>query len=313
MISSGFSVRLSTAGLAGLLAAASAAAPGGPMSSAQAAARPAMTGRAAQGTAPASTQVAGAEPLGRQWTSFAYDLAHRELVMFGGNRVSTVFGDTWTRKSGMWTQQHPARSPSARTGAAMVYDAATGQLLLFGGSARPGTGGGYNAETWTWAGTTWRRLHPATSPSPRDSESLVYDPASQAAIMFGGFSSSTGRLSDTWSWDGSTWTQLHPPASPGVLTVAWQAAYDPASAQLLLFGGDPGNGSPPLSGTWAWTGTTWTQLTPLVAPGGRAYGSMTYNPGSQRIYLAGGSSNGPENRFSSTTWFWNGSIWHRTS
>jgi hypothetical protein len=304
------------------------------------------------GTTAASAQPV-TRPQGREWESLAYDPAHRELVLFGGNTFQTVFGDTWVRKSGAWTQQHPARSPSARTGAAMVYDAATGQLLLFGGSARPFTGGGFDAQTWVWNGTTWRRLHPATSPparhnadmiydaathdvilfggyngaylgdtwawdgttwtrltpatspSPRDSESLVYDPASQAAIMFGGFSTSTGRLSDTWSWDGTTWTQLSPAASPGVVTFAWQAAYDAASGQLLLLGGDPGSGSP-LNGTWDWTGTTWTQLTSGPA---RAYGSMTYNTSTQRIELFGGA--GPAAGFGDSIWTWDGSIWHR--
>jgi hypothetical protein len=46
-------------------------------------------------------------------------------------------------------------------------------------------------------------------------ESLVYDPATKTAIMFGGFSSDTGRLGDTWSWNGTTWTRLHPAANPG--------------------------------------------------------------------------------------------------
>ncbi len=289
----------------------------------------------------------------------AFDPRHRDLVLFGGNTASTVFGDTWIRRGGTWTKQHPARSPSARTGAAIVYDPATRQLLLFGGSAKPGTEGGYNGETWTWTGATWRRLHPATSPparhnadmiydagsqdvilfggydgsylgdtwswngttwtqlspasspSPRDSESLVYDPASQTAIMFGGFSSSTGRLSDTWSWDGTTWTQLSPASSPGVVTVAWQAGYDPTSQQLLLFGGDPGNGRRPLDSTWAWTGTTWTPLAPATSARRRTYGSMTYNIASNRIVLLGGSANGRETVFPGHVWSWDGSTWHR--
>ena len=55
----------------------------------------------------------------------------------------------------------------------MVYDGATQQLLLFGGSRLPFSGGGFLGDTWAWNGTTWTQLHPATSPGPRDSESLL--------------------------------------------------------------------------------------------------------------------------------------------
>jgi hypothetical protein len=308
---------------------------------------------------PGSRQVSATRPPGRQWASFAYDPPRHELVLFGGNSQGTVFGDTWIRRGDTWAERHPARSPSPRTGAAMVFDRATRQLLLFGGSARPGTEGGFNAETWIWTGSTWRMLHPAgspparhnadiiydsashdvilfggydgsylgdtwawngttwtplapaDSPSPRDSESLVYDRASRTAIMYGGFSSATGRLSDTWSWDGTNWTQLTPATSPGLLTIAWQAAYDPVSSQVLLFGGDPGNGNPPSAGTWAWTGTTWTRLAPAFSPGGRAYGSMTWNTGNGRIVLFGGSSNGLDSQYPHSTWEWNGRTWAR--
>jgi hypothetical protein len=325
---------------------------------ATAAAGPGAASRAGYASAHSSGDATVTEPPGRQWASFAYDPAHCELVLFGGNNASTVFGDTWIQKNRTWTEQSPARSPSARTGAAMVYDAATRQLLLFGGSSRPGTEGGFQDDTWIWTGTTWRRLHPATSPSarhnadmiydaatqdvimfggydghylndtwawngttwtqlspatspsPRDSESLVYDPASQTAIMFGGFSSSAGRLSDTWSWNGATWTQLAPATTPGVITIAWQAAYDPASNQLLLFGGDPGNGNPPADGTWDWNGTTWTQLSPALSPPGRVYGSLSYDSMRHRIVLFAGSSNGSETSFPAATWSWDGSTWH---
>jgi hypothetical protein len=324
--------------------------------SAQATPRPAAAGRTAAGGLPqAGTCI---QPPGREWASFAYDPRLRESVLFGGQTASAVLGDTWTRHGSSWTQQHPASSPSARTGAALVYDQATGQLLLFGGSSRPFFGGGffgdtwvwtgatwtqlhpatspparhnadmvfdaashevilfggydgsYLGDTWAWNGTTWRQLHPATAPSPRDSESLVYDAATQTAIMYGGFSLSTGRLSDTWSWNGTTWTQLSPAASPGVVTTAWQAAYDAATGQVVLFGGDPGFGSP-LDQIWSWNGTTWTQLSPALAPPGRAYGSLTYDPHDQRILLFGGSTNADETSYPASTWEWDGTSWQR--
>ena len=47
----------------------------------------------------------------------------------------------------------------------MAYDAATGQLVLFGGFDQQ-HGADLN-DTWTWNGTTWTQLSPATSPPAR--------------------------------------------------------------------------------------------------------------------------------------------------
>jgi len=44
-----------------------------------------------------------------------------------------------------WTRQAPATSPSARYGASMAYDAATGTITLFGGDTAK-----LLADTWTW-------------------------------------------------------------------------------------------------------------------------------------------------------------------
>jgi hypothetical protein len=64
----------------------------------------------------------------------AYDPAHHDVVLFGGSTDNAdgspgiALGTTWT-SDGRWTEHQSARSPPARTGAAMAYDAATGQLL----------------------------------------------------------------------------------------------------------------------------------------------------------------------------------------
>jgi hypothetical protein len=328
------------------------AAAGGP-----AAAR-ALPGHARPGQTLPSQAAPG--PAGRVWTSWADDPATGQVVLFGGDQAyrtgnpqEDVLGSTWTWNGTTWTKQQPAAAPSPRTGAAMVYDAATGQLLLFGGSSHPFSGGGYLGDTWTWDGTTWTQLHPAaappgrhnadmiydaasnevilfggydgrylndtwawdgttwtqlhpaTSPPPRDTHSLVYDPASQTAILFGGFNGQP--LSDTWSWDGTTWTQLSPATSPGMVSTAWQAAYDDASQQLVLYGGDASTRGFS-NATWTWTGTTWTQLQPVTNPGRRAYGSLTYDQALQRLVLFGGS-NGTKDL--TTLWKWNGTSWQQ--
>ena len=247
---------------------------------------------------------AASPPPGREWAAFAYYPPRHELVLFGGRHPGMVFGDTWTRTGATWTQQHPATAPSARTGAAMVYDPASRQLLLFGGGATTGTG--FSNQTWTWNGSTWTLLHPATSPPAREDTGMVYDAATKTVLLFAGWHGAY--WDDTWSWNGTTWTPLSPAASPGVDVFAWQAAYDPASHQVVAFGGDGGGGKPFLSGTWTWTGSNWSRLSPAASPPGRAYGTLTYDSADQRVVLFAGSEQALT-VFPSTIWSWSGSTW----
>jgi hypothetical protein len=223
----------------------------------------------AAGTAIASPQAGHRPaPVGRVWASWAYDPARHSVVLFGGDTSyqsgpDVVIGTTWTRNGATWIRRHPPVSPSPRTGAAMVYDGATHQLLLFGGSRLPFSGGGYLAGTWAWNGATWTRLHPATSPPARHNADMVYDGARHEVILFGGYDGSY--LNDTWAWNGATWTQLHPAASP-LPRDTHSLVYDPATKTTVLFGGFNGVR---LSDTWSWDGVTWTQLHPATSPGGQ--------------------------------------------
>jgi Kelch motif len=248
-------------------------------------------------------------PPGRQGAVMAWDPATSQLLLFGGARDAShprFFNDTWTWTGTTWTQLHPATSPPARHQASMVYDAAMGEILLFGGSGAQG----YFGDSWAWNGTTWTQLAPATSPSPRDTAALAYDPATQSAILYGGFNTTSGRLSDTWSWNGTTWTQLHPATSPGKDSPAWQAAYDGASDQFVVYGGDPAPPSQPpgpyQQRTWIWTGTTWTRLTPATTAGPRGYGAMTYDQAAGDLVLFGGNN---DTRDPSRAMEWNGTSW----
>jgi len=46
-----------------------------------------------------------------------------------------------------------------------------------------------------------------------------------------------GSLSDTWTWDGATWTERSPATVPPARNSEAMAA-DPATKQLVLFGGN---------------------------------------------------------------------------
>src|SRR6516165_4543425 len=132
-----------------------------------------------------AARAATTTPQGRVWAAFAYYPPKQQLVLFGGRRPGSIFGDTWNRTGSTWAEAHPATSPSARTGAAMVYDPASQQLLLFGGGATTGTG--FSNQTWTWTGSTWTQLHPSTSPPAREDTDLVYDGATKTVLLFAGW------------------------------------------------------------------------------------------------------------------------------
>jgi hypothetical protein len=111
------------------------------------------------------------------------------------------------------------RSPNPRSSAAMAQDL-SGGVLLFGGL-------GVNplADTWT--------------------------------VLLGGERTDTENIvADMWSWEGTDWTQQHPAHLP---PRRWAAgmAYDGATGQIVLFGGQGGTGQD-LGDLWTWDGTDWT-------------------------------------------------------
>ena len=67
--------------------------------------------------------------------------------------VPTVAGAVEPSGKGNWVHRTPTTSPSARSGPSMVYDAAIGEVVLFGGY----NSGGLN-DTWTYDGSEWTQL-----------------------------------------------------------------------------------------------------------------------------------------------------------
>ena len=202
----------------------------------------------------------------------------------------------------VWTQQSPSTVPPGRYGAAMAYDAATGQIVLFGGI---GTSG-YMGDTWIWNGSTWTQQNPTNSPGVRTDASMAYDAATGQIVLFGGVNGNW--LSDTWTWDGSNWTQQSPSTSPPARFNAGMA-YDGSSSQIVLFGGD--GSSSVLNDTWVWSGSNWTQQSPASSPSARTGAGMAYDAATSQIVLFGGASN-PETPLNDT-WTWNGITWTQQS
>ncbi len=207
------------------------------------------------------------------------------MLLFGGLSFTGVtnnfLGDTWSWDGTNWTELTPMTSPAGRDDASMAYDAATQQLLLFGGT----NAGGQLGDTWSWTGSNWVQL--ASAPPARIWPSMAYDAATQQLLLFGG-ESSGAYLNDTWSWNGTNWTQLFPATSPTAEAGA-SMDYDPADGSILLFGGAAYSGL--INESWSWDGTTWSHLSPATAqPGPRMPRpvSTAYDPANGATLLFGG-------------------------
>jgi len=136
----------------------------------------------------------------------AYDPASRRVILFGGNGLSddgrseAAVADTWAWDGVTWTHLHPAASPSARLGAALVTDATLGRPILFGGVDRPTDASGATvlADTWTWVADTWVQQHPSVSPTPRFFAQAAYDPSRKQVVLFGGALNGSTDSDDVW-------------------------------------------------------------------------------------------------------------------
>jgi N-acetylneuraminic acid mutarotase len=173
-----------------------------------------------------------------------------KVIMFGGWTGSNEFSDTWIYEpaTNRWREAHPVggSGPRARWGASMVYDSANRKVLLFGGLFGSYDGSTRLNDTWEYdpVANSWHELAPAGPlPPARGYASMVYDPATDTVILFGGFAGSDGLMADEWEYSPgrNTWKRLDAgPSSPSRRDFG-SAAYDPRSGLTILFGGLTGN------------------------------------------------------------------------
>jgi Galactose oxidase, central domain len=76
----------------------------------------------------------------------------------------TADGQTWLW-TGVWTRVHPGTTPPIVSSAASAYDAATGQLVIFGGFGVTSRETGLYDQTWTWNGSDWTQRGGSSGPA----------------------------------------------------------------------------------------------------------------------------------------------------
>src|SRR6266566_3160887 len=165
-----------------------------------------------------------------------------QVLLFGGKASSGLVNDTWRWNSTAWTKLNPSTSPTARSGATLVYDPAHRQDVLFGGTGSKGA----LADTWRWNGTTWTQLTMTTSPSARSGAGAAFDPITNQIVLFGGLGSAENN--DTWTFGATTWTKLTSAQAPSARDSFGFATGGDGSLVLV----DGKSGSTAVSGTWVW-------------------------------------------------------------
>jgi len=191
-----------------------------------------------------------------------------------------------------------AASPGARTATRMVYDPKSTYTVLFGGQTAfdGGTAKAFNlSDTWYWVGDHWVQVYPATIPTGRSFQTMVYDSAHGRITMFGGKTDASNAINETWVYDGNDWSQLQPQNAPSPRI--WSgSAYDTTRNRMVLFGGQFTTAdlltTTNYYDTWEFDGTNWTQIgsngpqvgTPLLA---------YYEPTQQMIMLGTDSNQKP--------------------
>src|SRR2546425_3045504 len=103
---------------------------------------------------------------------------------------------------------HELEPPRNLERLSMAFDAARGQIVLFGGYLEPNSLDAYG-DTWTWDGTNWTLRSTADAPPARGSGGMAYDAANRRGVLFGGLDDTPfgeDYFCDTWGLDGSDWT-----------------------------------------------------------------------------------------------------------
>lgn len=161
-----------------------------------------------------------------------------------------------------------------------------GETSVGGAPATAGTSASGGAGVWS-------QLSPSGGPPPAAvGQAMAFDGVIGKALLFGGYYGGS-MIQETWTYDpvANTWSQLSPHYDVPPVRQNCAMVYDPATAQVLLFGGFDGTAD--LNDTWCFEPKfeVWMSLHPTGAlPPARDEAAMAYDEVGQKAYLFGGRS-----------------------
>jgi hypothetical protein len=194
------------------------------------------------------------------------------VVLFGGECPygGCFYNQTWLFKGGVWTQLHPKQSPPARSQYAMAYDAATKNMVLFGGT----DGGNYLQDTWVFTGKTWKEVSVIIAPPGRYAATMVYDPASKEMLLFGGYNNTFGPTPGTWAFKSGVWWSLSKAKTP---SRTWTPAATLPNGTPIFFGGLNAGNSTVYNSSYEFYGGSWHAVVFGSPPAPRTLGGLAYD------------------------------------
>lgn len=205
-------------------------------------------------------------PGNRTQPALAYDAADGYLLLFGGtfaNKSDVGKGrcltDTWVYSGSVWTNLSIS-GPTNVCSPTLAYDSADGYVLAFGGFFQNISNGVHYAsgETWKFSRGAWTELN-ISGPPARSGTFMVYDPASAAVLLWGGWG-----YNDTWSYAHGSWTELLSSGGPSAYEVPEGAVtYDGVARTVLLVEESPTTGA---NATWEFVGNGWARLRSAGTP-----------------------------------------------
>jgi hypothetical protein len=249
---------------------------------------------------PAWTQLAplGTAPTPRYGHAAVYDRAHDRMVVFGGSGdYGALNNEVWALDLAgepIWVPLSPSGvAPSARAGSLSILDAASDQMLVFGGSSGPGNDLWWLslADSPSWTRTT----PPGALPSARSGASLIFDAQRHRLLLYGG--KNVGW--QTWSLalsQGAQWSRIGsvPPGRD-----RQSAVHDPVTDRMIVFGGYVNGDLSFLGDLWfrdLSVDGMWAEVTPTGAtPAPRAWHNAILDPPGRRMILFGGSADSDYN------------------
>lgn len=210
-----------------------------------------------------------------------YDSVGDRMIMFGGRYRDApmmpydLFNDVWALDLAQltWQQiQTTGTAPSPRSSTAAVFDAATNELVIFGGN-ESSSGLNFTPKNDVWAldlgSGAWRQVQTTGGgPEPREFHAAAIDPARRVLYVHAGGDANafTGPfLSDLWSLDLATgvWTEEDPGgAGAPDARINGGLFFDAATSRVILFAGHDDGAVGNQNDTWAFdtTSKTWSAI-----------------------------------------------------
>lgn len=198
--------------------------------------------------------------------TLVWDDANQTIMLYYYSGPGPYVFRTYLWDGTDWDEQSPATEPPVTgslppnwlSGASEAPG--IGNVIIFGGNGPAGNGG---SETWSWNGSTWAQLSPATTPAIRYLPFMAYDYDRNKVVMYGGRYSGSLERYDTYTWDGTDWTLKTTTIASTDSGNGRSMTYTTLCSEAVRFGGEITNNG---NLTWLWNDTDWSGELPSPTP-----------------------------------------------